>query len=217
MKDDPIKFRNDAARRLPAATGVYALCDLDEVPIYVGQSEDGIRARVRRHLTSARSDVIANRQLDVWEIAFVWAWPVAEKRRLTKNGKPTITAEERERIGLIEQILYHKYNTQSPLVNGTIVAEVSHTKQSSIQLPKQERIKVMPDEEIAARREPARRLPRQAEHFRSLLDHMLNVKNEEELRRALSAHFMRLQKYYMAFVKATNTVDTSGTGSNEEE
>jgi excinuclease UvrABC nuclease subunit len=49
--------------------GVYALCDLDQVPIYVGQSVDGIRTRVRRHLTSARSDVIANRQIDVWEIA----------------------------------------------------------------------------------------------------------------------------------------------------
>ena len=30
---------------------------------------DGIRSRVARHLTSARSDIIANRQIDVWEIA----------------------------------------------------------------------------------------------------------------------------------------------------
>ena len=41
--------------------GVYVLCDLDQAPIYVGQSTDGARARVRRHLTSARSDIIANR------------------------------------------------------------------------------------------------------------------------------------------------------------
>jgi excinuclease UvrABC nuclease subunit len=56
--------------------GVYALCDLDGVPIYVGQSKDGIQNRVRRHLTSARSDIIANRQVDPWEIAFVRAYPV---------------------------------------------------------------------------------------------------------------------------------------------
>jgi len=56
---NPIAYRNEQARKLPAETGVYVLCDLDETPIYVGQSVDGIRARVRRHLTSARSDVAA--------------------------------------------------------------------------------------------------------------------------------------------------------------
>jgi hypothetical protein len=217
MPDDPIKFRNEAARDLPAETGVYALCDLDEIPIYVGQSEDGIRARVRRHLTSARSDVIANRQLDVWEIAFVWAWPVAKKRPLSPGGKAAITAEEKERIGLIEQILYHKYDARSPLVNGTIVPKVDKAKRSSLALPERKRIQVMPNQEIAARREPARRLPRQAEHFRSLLDHMLNVKNEDELRRALAAHFARLQKYYEAFISATRGVDTSKQGSPDED
>ena len=72
-------FRSRALSQLTNEIGVYALCDLDGQPIYVGQSIDGIRTRVRRHLTSARSDVIANRQIDVWEIAFVWAWPVDDK------------------------------------------------------------------------------------------------------------------------------------------
>lgn len=58
------------------------LCDLDEVPIYVGQSVDGIRSRVNCHLTSARSDIIANRQIDVWEIAWVWAYPVEDKAQI---------------------------------------------------------------------------------------------------------------------------------------
>jgi len=69
-------FRRRALGALTTEIGVYALCDLDETPIYVGQSVDGIRARVNRHLTSARSDIIANRQIDVWEIAYVKAWPV---------------------------------------------------------------------------------------------------------------------------------------------
>ena len=38
--------------------GCYVLCDLDQVPIYVDQSVDGIRSRVNRHLTSARSDIM---------------------------------------------------------------------------------------------------------------------------------------------------------------
>jgi excinuclease UvrABC nuclease subunit len=47
-------------KTLTNTIGVYALCGLDGVPIYVGQSKDRIRARVRRHLTFARSDIIAN-------------------------------------------------------------------------------------------------------------------------------------------------------------
>jgi hypothetical protein len=48
--------------------------ELDQVPIYIGQLVDGVRSRVNRHLTSARSDAIANRQIDVWEVA--WAGPI---------------------------------------------------------------------------------------------------------------------------------------------
>ena len=51
-------FRNKACGSLTSEIGVYVLCDLDKTPIYVGQSKDGIRSRVRRHLTSARSDII---------------------------------------------------------------------------------------------------------------------------------------------------------------
>ena len=72
-------FHDQACRSITNETGVYVLCDLDQVPLYVGQSKDGIRSRVRRHLTSARSDVIANRQVDIWEVAYVMAYPVAEK------------------------------------------------------------------------------------------------------------------------------------------
>ena len=52
-------------RELTNEIGCYVLCDLDAVPMYVGQSTNGIRSRVNRHLTSARSDIIANRQIDV--------------------------------------------------------------------------------------------------------------------------------------------------------
>ncbi|HEY0008339.1 MAG TPA: GIY-YIG nuclease family protein [Tepidisphaeraceae bacterium] len=213
---DVIQYRNQQASRLPPETGVYALCDLDEVPIYVGQSTDGIRARVRRHLTSARSDVIANRQLDVWEVAYVWAWPVAAKRVVDEGGKKKITAEERDRIEAIERKLYHDYDSKSPLVNGTVVPRHSDAEAAGVVLPEKQRIQIMLDEEVAARKAPARRLPRQADHFRNLLDHMLNVKNEDELRRALRAHGQRLIKYYEAFLSATAGVNTSGENGESE-
>src|SRR6201995_4056558 len=99
-----LPFRRRAVRTLTNEIGCYVLCDLDEVPIYVGQSVDGIRARVNRHLTSARSDIIANRQIDVWEIAWVWAYPV----------------EERAQIAPLENALFHQFHPKSALMNGKV-------------------------------------------------------------------------------------------------
>src|SRR5271169_4861676 len=99
-----LPFRRRAVRTLTNEIGCYVLCDLDETPIYVGQSIDGIRARVNRHLTSARSDIIANRQIDVWEIAYVKAWPV----------------EIASEIGPLEAVLFRAFDQTKPLMNGSI-------------------------------------------------------------------------------------------------
>src|SRR5271165_3323523 len=95
-----LSFRRKALRTLTNKIGCYVLCDLDEVPIYVGQSVDGIRARVNRHLTSARSDIIANRQVDAWEIAWVWAYPV----------------ENRADITTLEDALFREFSAKSALM-----------------------------------------------------------------------------------------------------
>ena len=172
-------YRSRQVKTIPPPVGVYALCDVDEVPIYVGQSTDGIRSRVQRHLTSARSDVIANRQLDVWEIAYVWAWPIG-----------------REHIGALEAHLFHEFNAQSPLMNGTVPA---HPGELSFPVPEKQRIQVLSDEDIELRRKPIYRLPRQAQHYERLLDHILTVKDSHDLRRSLQAHFERLRRYHQQF------------------
>ena len=177
-----ISFRHSALAGLTDLTGVYALCDLDQIPIYVGQSVDGIRSRVRRHLTSARSDIIANRQIDVWEIAWVWAWP-----------------EKRENIQALESHLFHLFDAQKTLMNGTIPPFIS----SPATEPEKYIMQVMPTAEIKSRIDPVLRLPRQIEHYGRLVDQVLVVKDSEQMRRSLRAHFERLQAYHLAFLKQT--------------
>jgi len=174
------------------------LCDLDGVPIYVGQSVDGIRARARRHLTSARSDIIANRQIDPWEIAYVQGYP----------------AERRADIPLLEASLFAKLNATKPLMNGSVpVAKDPLLKK----LPKPAQVvQVMPDEEIRVRKDPALRLPRQIEHIGRLVDHILTVKDSRQLRRSLAAHFERLDEYRKAFLEAGTSV-TRPAGEEEGE
>jgi hypothetical protein len=174
------RYRHTQLRELTNEIGVYALCDLDRVPIYVGQSVDGIRKRVRRHLTSARSDVIANRQLDVWEVAFVWAWPMPGLREL---------------ITQVESHLANEFHRIKPLM-GTIPTPPHDVPQ----IPARQEVIILPEAEIIKRQDPLLRLPRQAMHFNNLFSHILEVKDNEVLRAALAAHFDRLSSYYRTFI-----------------
>ena len=173
-------FKERGLRQLPDRKGVYALCDLDEVPIYVGLSTDGIKKRVRRHLTSARSDVIANRQIDVWEIAFVWGWELGTGQNINE----------------LEAFHYNAFHPVSPLVNGRPPTVVPS---AGLVVPTKVRVQVLPDEEIIARRKPALRFPRQIQHFNQLVDYILHTKDKPHLRQALNVYFDRLTKYYRAF------------------
>ena len=176
-----LKYRAKKVREIPREIGVYALCDLDEIAVYVGQSVDGIQSRVRRHLTSARSDIIANRQIDVWEIAFVWAWPL----------------EDLENIQRLESHLFHKFDAGSPLMNGAIPEDPGNL---DFTIPNIREIQVMPDVEIETRKDPANRLPRQIDQIKHLVDQILVVKDSKQLRLSLRAHFARLESYNKEFL-----------------
>jgi hypothetical protein len=121
--------------------------------------------------------------IDVWEVAYVWAWPVKDASMIPR----------------LESHLFHKFNGQSTLMNGTVLAKVKGPLGFS--LPEKLTVQLLPDEEIEVRRDPADRFPRQAEHFVRLVDHILNVKDSKLLRRALSAHHDRLNKYFDTFLK----------------
>ena len=181
-------FRRKAVSSLTSSIGVYILADLDNVPVYVGQSVEGIRQRVRRHLTSARSDVIANRQIDVWEIAYVWEYPAADKSE----------------IGAMESALFHHFNPQFRLMNGSIPPEPP----PGMAVPEPtNKVQVMSDNEIAEKKDIELRLPRQADHYAQIVGHFLAVKNSNQVARAMDAHFERLAKYHAGML---------GLGSDEE-
>lgn len=134
-------------------------------------------------MTSARSDIIANRQVDVWEIAWVWAYPVAE----------------RSQIDELEARLFLAFDGKSKLFNGSR----PRGTQSNAPVPEPaEIVQVLPSGDIASRRDPAQRLPRQAAHYASIVSHFVAVKNSEEIARAMQAHFERLQRYQRLLLEA---------------
>ena len=58
--------------------GVYAFFDYDGEPIYVGQTNEMLRVRIRRHLTNQRTDAVAMSVLDPFEVLEIEAWPLPQ-------------------------------------------------------------------------------------------------------------------------------------------
>ena len=100
---DPISGRKVG----DAKYGVYAFFDYDDEPIYVGQTSEQLRVRIRRHLTNQRTDAVAMNVLDPFEVADIEMWPFwdlhnaweqaeenAEKAKVRERAKQRLNSAE---------------------------------------------------------------------------------------------------------------------------
>ncbi|THC52370.1 MULTISPECIES: GIY-YIG nuclease family protein [unclassified Streptomyces] len=117
---------------------IYAFYDYDGEPIYVGQTSDTVRARVGRHLTGQRSDVVAKFILDPFEVADIEVWTIPEiaasdvdtpaKRRLLNEYEFTVyqklKSESRFKAVLNEEVPKETLSVPLPLsIRGRIIPE----------------------------------------------------------------------------------------------
>jgi hypothetical protein len=80
-----------------AQWGCYAFYDYDAEPIYVGQTNERLRTRIRRHLTNQRTDAVAMRILDVFEVAEMKVWPLWDlqgRRATDREARAILDATE---------------------------------------------------------------------------------------------------------------------------
>jgi hypothetical protein len=104
----------------------------------------------------------------------------------------------------LENGLFHEFQGQSALMNG----KVPRKPTGSFLLPKPAQIvQVMADAEIAEKKDPALRLPRQAEHYSQIIGHFLAVKNSKVIAVSTQAHFARLKKYYCQLVLLNHKIE----------
>lgn len=180
-----LEHKKEKVGELTDEPGVYALCDLDAKPVYVGQgisSDRGIRQRVQRHLTSARSDMVANRGIDVWDIAYVRTWPITESYQNTEEKKDLADQLEVDVFEMLsEDHTIHNYQE----VDGQPTAGFDRTHSQMVQ--------IIGDTEIEKRSQPRERMLRQLQHLHRLADHMVYVKSSEAQQRALKRHLDRAE------------------------
>src|SRR6266404_6755087 len=106
--------------------GIYAFYDYDGEPIYVGQSYEGLGARIGRHLTNQRTDAVAMNVLDPFEVAEIRVWPL----------DVSVIPEEQRRdyLDRAEFTVFQKVIAESNL--GAILNEKPPRRTEVIDLPK---------------------------------------------------------------------------------
>lgn len=172
-----------------AKWGVYAFYDYDGEPIYVGQTNEQLRVRVQRHLTNQRTDAVAMRILDLFEVAEVAIYPLWEYEGV-KKGHPRFK-EAAAHLNALEYSVYLDSIAKSKF--RAILNEKIPPVSEPIDLPACLRGNLISDEVRVERGHPDIRIERRAETI-SRLASVARERGEvsEGLRRVLVIQAVRL-------------------------
>ncbi|MGA3007859.1 MAG: GIY-YIG nuclease family protein [Opitutaceae bacterium] len=166
--------------------GVYAFYDYDREPIYVGQTYEGLRARIGRHLTNQRTDAVAMNVLDPFEVAEIEIWPLDDE--MVKIPE----VERLEYLNRAEFTVFEKVLGESAL--SAVLNEKSIAPRAQIKLPKSYRQRIIPDEIYRQRKHPDVRIARRASTIAALARVISERDVSKGLRRTLLTQARRLER-----------------------
>ena len=86
----------------------YAFFDYDGEPIYVGQTNEMVRTRIRRHLTNQRTDAVAMSGLDQFEVFTIKVWPLPEYQDVSKKKDPNGWKAAKQHLNALERAVHDK-------------------------------------------------------------------------------------------------------------
>jgi hypothetical protein len=198
LLDEALNSRGEDGRFIGNAEfGVYAFYDYDGEPIYVGQTNEKLRVRIKRHLTNQRTDAVAMRVLDIFEVAEVAMWPLWE---LEGKGKKDPSAKLR--LDEIEYAAYVKAieNSRFRAILNEKIPPVSEV----VPLPPSYRFPLTGEAAIEERLHPDVRIARRAETIARLAA-VARERGEvsDGLRRVLVIQAVRLT--YLSAVRYAET------------
>ena len=170
-----------------AKYGVYAFYDYDGEPIYVGQTAEKLRVRIRRHLTNQRTDAVAMHVLDPFEVLDVAMWPMwdLEDRSVDPNEKSLA-------LNQAEYTVYQRALEQSALK--AVLNEKTIAPTRLIALPSPIRGRIVPPEVYELRKHPDIRIARRASTIARLASVISERAVSPGLRRTLVTQARRLER-----------------------
>jgi hypothetical protein len=187
-----------------AQWGCYAFYDYDGEPIYVGQTNEQLRTRVRRHLTNQRTDAVAMRVLDVFEVAEMQLWPLWQYQGLRRQRDPRAHLEAVDHLNAVEYSAYLDAIERSSF--GAVLNEKIPPPSLPVPLPVGRRFALISEKTRRERGHPDIRISRRAETLARLaaVVHERGVVSPG-LRRVLVIQAVRL-----AFLSATRLAYSEG-------
>lgn len=166
--------------------GVYAFFDYDGEPIYVGQTNEMLRTRIRRHLTNQRTDAVAMSVLDPFEVFEIEVWPLPQFQDTGGRDKDAKT-----HLNALESVVTKRAIAASRF--SAILNEKNPPVQlADVELPRSFRDSIVSDGVAALRSHPDFRIARRA----LITSRLAQVISEREvkggLRRVLVTQTKRL-------------------------
>ncbi|MBF6183330.1 GIY-YIG nuclease family protein [Nocardia otitidiscaviarum] len=145
---------SDSGVKLGKCIGAYAFYDYDGEPIYVGQTTEDFATRIGRHLRGQRSDTLAYRILDPFEVAEMELYPAEHLRQVSAKDR-------RAQVDAIEYSAYVRaiQNSKYKAILNEKIPPVSKT----VNLPPSYRFDLIPEDMREDREHPDVRIARRAE------------------------------------------------------
>lgn len=192
--------------------GVYAFFDYDGEPIYVGQTNERLRVRIRRHLTNQRTDAVAMSVLDPFEVYEIEVWPFPEFEGLTKRGNPDAYKDACKHLDTLECLIFKEAIEKSHF--GAILNEKDPPMLSlAIAVPESHRDYVVSGAVHNIRKHPDFRIARRAQILARLAQVISERQVQSGLRRTLLTQAKRLQ--WLAERRFENAVDISDSDDED--
>lgn len=181
-----LDMKDSSGRKIGnAMCGIYAFYDYDGEPIYIGQTKERLRTRIRRHLTNQRTDAVAMNVLDPFEVAEIEVWPLFD---LTTSAFDA--SQVKAHLDAAEYTVYEQAvgaSTFRAVLNEKDIAQVA-----PVGLPESFRARIIPDEIHELRKHPDVRIARRAATIASLAKVISERKVSKGLRRTLVTQAKRL-------------------------
>ncbi len=167
--------------------GVYAFFDYDGEPIYVGQTNERLRTRIRRHLTNQRTDAVAMSVLDPFEVFEIEVWPLPHLQKAPRSD-----AGARQHLDALERLI-----TDQAIGNSEFKAILNEKDpppgRLAVEAPPSVRGRIVSERVFELRSHPDFRLARRALILSRLAQVISERKVQGGLRRVLLTQAKRLQ------------------------
>ena len=166
--------------------GVYAFYDYDGEPIYIGQTNEKVRTRIRRHLTNQRTDAVAMSVLDPFEVYEIEIWPLPQFEGTNRSDR-----EACDHLNALERQVTELLVQQSQF-NAVLNEKDPPAGVLRVEIPKSFRGRIVSDEVSKIRSHSDFRIARRALTISRLAQVIAERKVQGGLRRVLATQAKRL-------------------------